>query len=85
MRNSGLLRLALSQIENNMVKAPSCAWARARSPIFQSIPTGSLALDAALGVGGMPRGRIVEIYGPEASRQDDAGSACDCFGAARWR
>jgi recombination protein RecA len=31
------------------------------------IPTGSLALDAALGVGGMPRGRIVEIYGPEAS------------------
>src|SRR5229473_3936334 len=31
------------------------------------IPTGSLALDAALGVGGIPRGRIVEIYGPEAS------------------
>src|SRR5690606_35257302 len=31
------------------------------------IPTGSLALDAALGVGGIPRGRIVEIYGPESS------------------
>jgi len=31
------------------------------------IPTGSLALDAALGVGGIPRGRITEIYGPEAS------------------
>ncbi|PKQ09969.1 MAG: DNA recombination/repair protein RecA, partial [Actinobacteria bacterium HGW-Actinobacteria-9] len=31
------------------------------------IPTGSLALDAALGIGGVPRGRIVEIYGPESS------------------
>ncbi|MCC9077333.1 DNA recombination/repair protein RecA, partial [Litorilinea aerophila] len=31
------------------------------------IPTGSLSLDIALGVGGMPRGRIVEIYGPESS------------------
>ena len=34
---------------------------------IQSIPTGSLALDAALGIGGVPRGRIVEIYGPESS------------------
>ena len=33
----------------------------------QSIPTGSLSLDIALGVGGIPRGRIVEIYGPESS------------------
>lgn len=32
-----------------------------------AIPTGSLALDAALGIGGLPRGRIVEIYGPESS------------------
>src|SRR5947199_10466524 len=33
----------------------------------QAIPTGALALDLALGVGGMPRGRIVEIFGPESS------------------
>ena len=33
----------------------------------EAIPTGSLALDAALGIGGVPRGRIVEIYGPESS------------------
>ena len=33
----------------------------------QVVPTGSLGLDAALGVGGLPRGRIVEIYGPESS------------------
>ncbi|MDO8848395.1 MAG: recombinase RecA [Coriobacteriia bacterium] len=35
--------------------------------VMDSIPTGSLALDAALGIGGVPRGRIVEIYGPESS------------------
>ena len=35
--------------------------------VVEAIPTGSLALDAALGVGGVPRGRIVEIYGPESS------------------
>jgi recombination protein RecA len=35
--------------------------------VIDSIPTGSLALDAALGIGGVPRGRIVEIYGPESS------------------
>ena len=33
----------------------------------QTIPTGSISLDIALGVGGVPRGRIVEIYGPESS------------------
>ena len=33
----------------------------------EAIPTGSLSLDMALGIGGLPRGRIVEIYGPEAS------------------
>ncbi|MCB0067042.1 MAG: DNA recombination/repair protein RecA, partial [Caldilineaceae bacterium] len=33
----------------------------------ETIPTGSLSLDIALGVGGMPRGRIIEVYGPESS------------------
>ncbi len=39
------------------------------SPVIKVpvIPTGSLALDAALGVGGLPRGRVTEIFGPEAS------------------
>jgi len=39
----------------------------AASDVIAAIPTGSLALDAALGIGGVPRGRIVEIYGPESS------------------
>ena len=34
---------------------------------YNSIPTGTIALDIALGIGGVPRGRIVEIYGPESS------------------
>ena len=34
---------------------------------IESIPTGSLGLDIALGIGGLPRGRVVEIYGPESS------------------
>ena len=37
------------------------------SPMVEAIPTGSLALDLALGIGGVPRGRIIEIYGPESS------------------
>jgi recombination protein RecA len=36
-------------------------------PPVQAIPTGSLALDLALGVGGVPKGRITEVYGPEGS------------------
>jgi recA bacterial DNA recombination protein len=43
---------------------------------IEILPTGSLGLDIALGVGGLPRGRVVEIYGPESS-EDDADSACD--------
>ena len=35
--------------------------------MVEAIPTGSLSLDLALGIGGMPRGRIIEIYGPESS------------------
>lgn len=39
---------------------------------IQVVSTGSLGLDVALGVGGLPRGRVVEIYGPESIRQDPA-------------
>ena len=49
------------------------------------ISTGSLGLDIALGTGGLPRGRIVEVYGPESSGQDDAGAARGRGGAAGGR
>src|SRR5882757_276149 len=61
------LELALAQIDKNYGKGSVMRLGdEARSPI-EVIPTGSIALDVALGIGGLPRGRVVEIYGPESS------------------
>ena len=62
------LDLALTQIEKEFGKGAIMLMGDAAQKIQVSvIPTGCIELDAALGVGGVPRGRIVEIYGPEAS------------------
>ena len=61
------LELALAQIEKNFGKGSVMRLGdEVRQPI-SVIPTGSIALDVALGIGGLPRGRVVEIYGPESS------------------
>jgi len=61
------LDLALAQIDKNYGKGSVMRLGEeARQPI-EIIPTGSVALDIALGIGGLPRGRVVEIYGPESS------------------
>ena len=61
------LELALAQIEKNYGKGSVMRLGdEVRQPI-SVIPTGSIALDVALGIGGLPRGRVVEIYGPESS------------------
>jgi len=61
------LDLALTQIEREFGKGSIMRLGDAKAMNVQVIPTGSLGLDLALGVGGLPRGRIIEIYGPEAS------------------
>src|SRR2546421_2325006 len=59
--------LALSQIERRFGKGAIMKLGDAAQVQVEVIPTGSVALDLALGVGGVPRGRITEIYGPESS------------------
>ncbi len=61
------LQTALSQIDKNFGKGTVMRLGDRPEMNVEAIPTGSLALDAALGIGGVPRGRIIEIYGPESS------------------
>ncbi len=59
--------MALSQIEKQYGKGSVMKMSDKGSMAVESVPTGALALDIALGIGGLPRGRVVEIYGPESS------------------
>ena len=61
------LEMAMSQIERQFGKGAIMKLNDSAVRNVRAIPTGALALDLALGIGGVPRGRIVEIYGPEAS------------------
>ncbi len=61
------LEMAMSQIEKTFGKGAVMKLGEETRMNVEAIPTGSLSLDLALGIGGLPRGRIVEIYGPESS------------------
>ena len=61
------LETALAQIEKTYGKGAVMRLGDRPEMVVDAIPTGSLALDAALGIGGVPRGRIIEVYGPESS------------------
>jgi recombination protein RecA len=61
------LDTALAQIERQFGKGSIMTLGQEERLPIEAIPTGSIALDIALGIGGLPRGRVVEIYGPESS------------------
>ena len=62
------LDAALSQIERSFGKGSIMRLGKNQKAVeIETVPTGSLGLDIALGVGGLPRGRVIEIYGPESS------------------
>ncbi len=61
------LEVAMSQIEKQFGKGSIMKLGEFTAMNIEAIPTGALSLDIALGIGGVPRGRIIEIYGPESS------------------
>ncbi|MDD4511053.1 MAG: recombinase RecA [Oscillospiraceae bacterium] len=61
------LETAMAQIERTYGKGAIMRLGQNPNAMVESIPTGSLTLDLALGIGGVPKGRIIEIYGPESS------------------
>ena len=67
MDKSKALDAALSQIERHFGKGSIMRLGKREKVDIDTIPSGSLGLDIALGIGGLPRGRVVEIYGPESS------------------
>jgi len=68
MDKSKALDAAVKQIEKDFGKGSIMRMGEAGAKMnVETIPTGALSLDIALGVGGIPRGRVIEIYGPESS------------------
>ena len=61
------LEIAMSQIEKQFGKGSVMKLGEFKAMEIEAIPTGALSLDIALGIGGVPRGRIIEVFGPESS------------------
>ena len=79
------LETAIAKIEKDYGKGTIMRLGDDISVNVEALSTGSLSLDLALGIGGVPRGRIVEIYGPEASGKDYACAACRRLRAEKRR
>jgi recombination protein RecA len=77
MDKTKALDAALSQIERSFGKGSIMRLGKGNRPIeIETVSTGSLGLDIALGIGGLPRGRVVEIYGPESSGKTTLALQC---------
>ena len=80
------LDAALSQIERAFGKGSIMRLGKNQKAVeVETVPTGSLGLDIALGVGGLPRGRVDRDLWTRILRQDDAHAACDCGSAEKGR
>ena len=76
---------AVSLIEKNFGKGSIMKLGSKTNVDIESISTGSLSLDIALGIGGVPKGRIVEIYGPESFRKNNFSYPyCSRIAKKRW-
>lgn len=75
------LETAISQIEKQFGKGAVMRLGQNEHMNVGHVSTGSLSLDIALGIGGLPRGRIIEIYGPESSGKP----RCPCTASHRGR
>ena len=79
------LSAALGQIEKQYGKGSVMRMGDRVAEVIPVIPTGSLLLDVALGIGGLPKGRVVEVYGPESSgRSRPACPSAPTSAASRW-
>jgi len=67
MERDKALEMAINQIERQFGKGSIMRMGESTGMTIEAIPTGAMALDLALGMGGLPRGRVVEIFGPESS------------------
>src|SRR2546423_11363266 len=86
MDKTKALDAALSQIERNFGKGSIMRLGKNdKSMDVETVSTGSLGLDIALGIGGLPRGRVVENYGPESPRQTTLAPPCLAEGQQNGR
>ena len=75
------LAAALGQIDRQFGKGAVMRMGDQKQEAIPAISTGSLQLDIALGIGGLPKGRVVEIFGPESSGKNDSDFECYCSGS----
>ena len=78
------LEAAMSQIEKQFGKGSVMKLGEFKAMEIEAIPTGALSLDMALGIGGVPRGRIIEVFGPESSGKNNICITYNSRSTKKW-